>query len=154
MKTRAHTLFRLSRCCAPILLVLAHSPLAAVTIETAKWDRASVKIMKSSEVFAVWYQVPTNSLARRRAKLGEFTAAHNRLPLGTLVRVTRVSNGRSVVVRITDRGITNRRASIDLCREAAEKLGMIREGLTRVRLEVVSEEMYPAMADPNQLGAH
>lgn len=89
---------------------------------------------------AVWYSVPANSLARRRAGKDELTAAHNRLPLGTKVRVTHLASGKSVIVRITDRGITDRRVLIDLCREAAEKLGMISEGSARVRLELLPED--------------
>jgi rare lipoprotein A len=89
---------------------------------------------------AVWYDVPVNSLAKRRAATGELTAAHNRLPLGTMVRVTHMANGKSVIVRITDRGIMVRRAIIDLCKEAAEKLGMIREGFARVRLEILPDD--------------
>lgn len=89
---------------------------------------------------AVWYPVPVNSLAKRRAGKDEFTAAHNRLPLGALVRVTLLRNGKSVVVRITDRGITSRRVLIDLCKEAAEKLGMISEGSSRVRLEILPDD--------------
>ena len=54
---------------------------------------------------AVWYDVPANSLAKRRAGKDELTAAHNRLPLGTMVRVTHLGNGKNVIVRITDRGI-------------------------------------------------
>jgi len=89
---------------------------------------------------AVWYNVPPNSLAKRRAGKDEMTAAHNRLPLGTRVRVTHLGNGRSVVVRITDRGITTRHALIDLCKEAAVKLDMVGEGSARVRLEILPDD--------------
>jgi rare lipoprotein A (peptidoglycan hydrolase) len=104
-----------------------------------------------SEVYAVWYDVPPRSLARRRAGKDELTAAHNRLPLGTLVCVTNIKNGKCAVVRITDRGITNRRAKIDICREAAEQIGILREGIARVRLEVLPDppelmELEPAHA--------
>jgi rare lipoprotein A len=92
------------------------------------------------EGIAVWYSVPPKSLAKRRAGKDELTAAHNRLPLGTKVRVTHLGNGREVVVRITDRGITKRRVVIDLCKEAAEKLDMVREGSARVRLEVLPDD--------------
>ena len=92
---------------------------------------------------AVWYQVPPKSLAKRRAGKDELTAAHNRLPLGTRVRVTHLKNLKSVVVRITDRGITNRRAVIDLCKEAAEKLDMIHEGSARVSLEILPDDKAP-----------
>jgi rare lipoprotein A len=96
------------------------------------------------EGVAVWYRVPPNSLAKRRAGKDELTAAHNRLPLGTKVRVTHLANGKSVVVRITDRGITGRHATIDLCKEAAEQLDMLREGSARVRLEVLPDDTTPA----------
>jgi rare lipoprotein A len=96
--------------------------------------RSSTRV---EEVYAVWYDVPRASLARRRAGQAELTAAHNRLPIGTLVRVTNVKNDKSVLVRITDRGITNKRAKIDICKEAAEEIGMLREGIARVRLEVL-----------------
>jgi rare lipoprotein A len=92
---------------------------------------------------AVWYKVPPNSLAKRRAGKDELTAAHNRLPLGTRVRVTHLKTGKSVVVRITDRGITNRSAVIDLCKEAAEKLDMIHEGSARVSLEILPDDKTP-----------
>jgi rare lipoprotein A len=92
------------------------------------------------EGYAVWYKVPANSLAKRRAGKDEFTAAHNRLPLGTMVRVTHFANGKSVIVRITDRGITDRHALIDLCKEAAAKLGMVSEGSARVRLEILPDD--------------
>jgi rare lipoprotein A len=92
---------------------------------------------------AVWYKVPPNSLAKRRAGKDELTAAHNRLPLGTRVRVTHLKNGKSVVVRITDRGITKRRVIIDLCKEAAEKLDMVHEGSARVSLEILPDDKAP-----------
>jgi rare lipoprotein A (peptidoglycan hydrolase) len=94
------------------------------------------------EGVAVLYKVPPNSLAKRRAK-DELTAAHNSLPLGTKVRVTHLGNGKNVVVRITDRGISDRRAMIDLCKEAAEQLDMLREGSARVRLEVLPDDKAP-----------
>ncbi len=97
------------------------------------------------EGYAVWYNVPPNSLARRRAGKGEFTAANNRLPLGTRVRVTHLGNGKSVVVRVTDRGITDRHSLIDLCKEAAAQLGMLSEGSARVRLEILIEDKFPAL---------
>jgi rare lipoprotein A len=97
-----------------------------------------------TEGVAVWYRVPPNSLAKRRAGKDELTAAHNRLPLGTKVRVTHLANGKSVIVRITDRGITGRHATIDLCKEAAEKLEMLHEGSARVRIEVIRDDATPA----------
>ncbi|NMC69457.1 MAG: septal ring lytic transglycosylase RlpA family protein, partial [Myxococcales bacterium] len=66
------------------------------------------------------------------------TAAHRTLPFGTRVRVTRLDDERSVEVRINDRGPFGRRDRIiDLSRAAAERLGMIRAGVIRVRIEVL-----------------
>jgi rare lipoprotein A len=95
---------------------------------------------KSREGLATWYDVPDESLAKRRAVGNELTAAHNRLPLGTLVRVTHLKNGKSVIVRITDRGITDRKVRLDVCKEAAEQLGMVTKGVARVRMEIVPDE--------------
>ena len=115
----------------------------------------SRKESRSREGYAVWYVVPVDSLANRRAGKGEFTAAHNSLRLGSLVRVTHLANGRSVIVRITDRGITKRGASIDLCRPAAEELGIISEGMARVRIEELPDEAAAnAVPDPKAAAAN
>jgi rare lipoprotein A len=63
------------------------------------------------------------------------TAAHRTLPFGTRVRVTNLENGHSVVVRINDRGPFQRGRVIDVSYRAARKLGFVRAGLTRVRVE-------------------
>jgi len=69
---------------------------------------------------------------------GALTAAHRTLPFGTRIRVTRLDNGRSVVVRVNDRGPFGRRDRIlDLSRAAAERLRMIRAGVVPVRIEVL-----------------
>ena len=72
-----------------------------------------------------------------RVRPGEFTAAHRTLPFGTRVRVNEIGSGRSVVVRINDRGPFARGRVIDVSRGAARALGMIRKGITEVELEVV-----------------
>jgi rare lipoprotein A len=65
------------------------------------------------------------------------TAAHRTLPFGTRVRVTNTSNGRSIVVRINDRGPFIKGRSIDLSHSAAAAVGMTEVGLARVRMEVL-----------------
>jgi len=66
----------------------------------------------------------------------QMTAAHKTMPFGTRVRVTRTS-GQSVVVRVNDRcGCTHGRI-IDVTEGAARKLGMIRSGIAKVRLEIL-----------------
>ena len=64
------------------------------------------------------------------------TAAHKTLPFGTRVRVTNLRNGRSVVVRINDRGPYIRGRIIDLSRRAASIVGMRRSGVVPVRVQV------------------
>ena len=90
-------------------------------------------------IMAAWYPVPPQSLAKRRAP-EEFTAAHNTLPLGTRVRVTNPDNGRSLIVRITDRGIRDRRVKLDVCKEAAVELGILRDGFADLKMQVLREE--------------
>ncbi|KFE54247.1 septal ring lytic transglycosylase RlpA family protein [Pseudomonas syringae] len=63
------------------------------------------------------------------------TAAHRRLPFGTQVRVTNLNNDKTVIVRINDRGPHTRGRLIDVSREAAEQLGMLRSGTAPVRVQ-------------------
>lgn len=65
----------------------------------------------------------------------DLTAAHRTLPFGTRVRVTHLENGKEVVVTINDRGPFTKGRVIDLSREAARRLDLIRDGIARVRLE-------------------
>ncbi len=80
----------------------------------------------------------------RRTASGErydkdsLTAAHRDYPFGTLVRVENLANGRSVIVRVNDRGPHKKDRIIDLSRRAAELIGMIEDGVVDVRLRVVS----------------
>ena len=127
-------------------------PLAVPPSSSAKNE--SRKKLYREEGNAVWYLVPENSRAKRGGGKDELTAAHNRLPLGTLVRVTHLANGQSVIVRITDRGISKRGATIDLCREAAEKLNMTGEGVARVLLEELPDDKaVTAVPDSNSTAA-
>ena len=71
-----------------------------------------------------------------RFNMYAMTAAHKRLPFGSVVRVRQAGSGRSVVVRINDRGPFVEGRIIDLSRSAAQSLGM--EGISRVTLEVVA----------------
>ncbi len=91
-------------------------------------------------VLVSWYEVPEDSLAHHRAEPHEFTAAHNRLPLGTRVRLRNPENDKSVTVRITDRGIHNRRVELDLCKEAATELDVVHAGLAHVEMQELPAE--------------
>jgi rare lipoprotein A len=78
---------------------------------------------------------------------GKFTAAHRTLPFGTMVAETRVDTGALVVVRINDRGPFLRGRIIDLSKRAAERLGMLGQGLARVRIQVISAELLKAAGE-------
>jgi len=70
---------------------------------------------------------------------GAMTAAHRTLPFGTLVRVTNLANGRSVVVRINDRGPFSAGRMIDVSRAAASELGLVARGHGMVELAVIAD---------------
>ena len=65
------------------------------------------------------------------------SAAHKTLPLGTQVRVTDARSGRSVVVRINDRGPYARGRVIDLSHAAASEIGLVGKGVAKVKLEIL-----------------
>ena len=67
----------------------------------------------------------------------KLTAAHRSLPFGSQVKVTNLSNQRSVIVRINDRGPYVSGRIIDLSQAAAERLEMVKAGVVRVKIEVL-----------------
>ena len=69
-----------------------------------------------------------------------FTAAHRTLPMGTVVRVTDQNNGKSVMVCVTDRGPFVRGRIIDLSFAAAQQIDIDDKGISKVKLEVISDE--------------
>ena len=84
-----------------------------------------------------------HELAGNRTASGErfnpqaLTAAHRSLPMGTRLRVTNMANGRSVVVRINDRGPFVRSRIIDVSLAAAREIQMVRSGKAQVKLEIL-----------------
>jgi rare lipoprotein A len=75
------------------------------------------------------------------------TAAHKSLKFGTLLKVTNPKNGRSVIVRINDRGPYIEGRDLDLSKGAAIELGMLSKGVARVKIEEVSlsEKINPTV---------
>jgi rare lipoprotein A len=72
--------------------------------------------------------------------MNKFTAAHRILPLPSVVRVTNLKNGRSMIVKVNDRGPYAKDRIIDLSRATANRLGIIKEGTAFVRVEVLKDE--------------
>jgi len=122
----------------PWLLALTLTPACAATHPVSATD---ARIAFEEEGYASYYGREHHG---RRTASGErfdadrLTAAHRTLPFGTRVRVTNLANGRSVTVRVTDRGPFRRERVIDVSRRAAKDLGFLRAGTARVRLEVLS----------------
>ena len=65
------------------------------------------------------------------------TAAHRTFPMGTKLKLTNLANGKSVVVTVTDRGPFVKDRAISVTRRAAQKLGFIKQGVAKVRIEQV-----------------
>ncbi len=91
---------------------------------------------------ATWYGQVRNG---HRTANGEYfdatlmTAANNTLPFGTRVKVTNLRNGMSVIVRVNDRGVLNPGNIIDITSAAAERIGMLRDGVAPVHLDILRE---------------
>ena len=157
----------LAALCAGALLLTACSETELVSHWVKKWSwpgqkeqAGSYKIGEPYRVGSVWYYphedfnlVETGIASwygpdfnHHKTANGEIydeqemTAAHRTLQMPSLVRVTNLENGRSVVVRINDRGPYARGRLIDVSRRAAELLGFIGKGTARVRVETLPKE--------------
>jgi rare lipoprotein A len=73
----------------------------------------------------------------QRYRGAKFTAAHRTLPFGTMVKVTNLKNGKSVVVKVNDRGPFSKRFSLDVSKAAAKTLGFLGKGYTKVEIAYV-----------------
>lgn len=67
------------------------------------------------------------------------TTAHKEYPFGTILRITRLDNGKSVIVRVNDRGPYYRNRVVDLSKKAANTIGLVQSGTAMVKVEVVSK---------------
>jgi rare lipoprotein A len=100
---------------------------------------ASHPVIFSEEGMASWYGPPYD---KRRGANGEIfdkdalTAAHRTLPMNSLIRVTNLSSGQSVILRVTDRGPFVHDRKLDLSLASAKAIGVWRAGVMRVRIEV------------------
>ena len=97
---------------------------------------------------ASWYR-DHRTASGERFNLNALAAAHKSLPFGSKVRVIDLKTGKSIIVRINDRGPYIRGRIIDLTIGAARQLGMYHRGIARVRIEVLRE--IPILEKPNIL---
>lgn len=153
-----------SAACAALLVAgfasAAVEPLALSDADTAHADTApSVPIdfdALANDEAVFWHDAAVSAALRsgrasyyadkfhgRRTASGEvflqtaMTAAHRDLPMGTMLRVTHESSGRSVIVRVNDRGPFAGNRVIDLSKAAARELGMLNAGIADVTLELL-----------------
>src|SRR6516165_9634232 len=119
--------------------VARHSVVRKVTV-ARKPDPATPAVLdahpKASSSYGVasFYTEDDWTASGERFNTHAMTAAHPSLPFGTRLRVTNVTNGRSVVVRITDRGPYVHGRVVDLSGSAAASLGMVERGVAKVKL--------------------
>ena len=106
-----------------------HTPFAS--------DKNAGKTQAASHGLASFYTEGTQTASGERFDTHELTAAHRTLPFGTRLRVTNVATGRSVTVRVNDRGPFVPGRVVDVSHSAAETLGMVGGGIAKVKLDVV-----------------
>ncbi|OYX86756.1 MAG: hypothetical protein B7Y75_03040 [Azorhizobium sp. 35-67-5] len=98
---------------------------------------------------ASYYWQGKGTASGERFNANAMTAAHRSLPFNTKVQVTNLRNGRSVVVRINDRGPFIRGRIIDVSKAAAGELGFKGHGLTKVSIKVIGRDTEIASATPD-----
>lgn len=129
--------------------ILLFSAIAGTTAEARETKQTKHKLLGIASYYASrFHGRPTAS--GERYNRHELTAAHRFFPFGTLVRVLNLKNGRSIVVRINDRGPFHGGRIIDLSSAAARALGFIKAGMAKVKLEVIH---FPGKGDPPPLPA-
>jgi rare lipoprotein A len=89
---------------------------------------------------ASYYEHGSLTASGEKFDARELTAAHPTLPFGTRLRVTNLATGRSVMVRVNDRGPFVRGRVVDVSYTAARTLGMVGRGIAKVKLDVVHED--------------
>ena len=125
----------------PMLLTVSAAAQEAQTTEEPAAD-----VEQATEIDGGMASYYGDELAGNRTASGErfdpdqLTGAHRSLPFGSMVRVTNVSNGDSVVVRINDRGPFSRGRVIDISHAAARQIGMHRSGTARVKLALLNDD--------------
>ncbi len=128
----------LAGCAAPQKLIIDPNRPAAL------FQSEPVSVLEGK---ASYYWDPQPTASGERFNPNEFTAAHKTLPFQTTVRVVNLKNGKSVLVRINDRGPYIRGRIIDLSRRAAEEIQMTKAGVVSVRVEVLAP--IPVVEKPN-----
>jgi rare lipoprotein A len=112
-----------------------------VTVTESNVNTSLVEYINRGTMKASWYGPKFHNRTTANGEIYDqmaFTAAHKRLSFGTLLKVTNTKNGRSVIVRINDRGPYIEGRDLDLSKGAAIELGMLRKGVARLKIEELS----------------
>lgn len=125
----------MNKYCRLLVVVLGAAALPACRPKIDSLPGGSIQTGTASWYGGEFHGRPTSS--REVYDMNDLTAAHNTLRLGTFVAVTNLTNGRSVVVRINDRGPFVKNRIIDLSYAAARAIDMIGPGTAPVRIEVL-----------------
>jgi rare lipoprotein A len=102
-----------------------------------KSDKNAAETQVASNGVASFYTEGTKTANGEKFDTHELTAAHRTLPFGTRLRVTNVATGKTVTVRVNDRGPFIPGRVVDVSYAAAETLGMVDGGIAKVKLDVV-----------------
>lgn len=117
------------------------TPVATKVEQTRPTPSPKNTALKTYHGIASWYSIKTNygrtTASGRLLSNGAYTAAHKTLPFGTRVRVTSLFNGKSEILRITDRGPYVKGRIIDVTIGCAQRLGFYSRGITKVKIEVL-----------------
>ena len=129
-----------------------HAQQRATALPPPDQHLGPMRVVGSRQVgSAAWYggrHIGMRTASGDRLDAVRPTAAHRSLPLHSLVRVTNLHNGRSVIAKITDRGPVSRSLLIDLSPRCAEELDMKRRGIATVAIEPVAPVPHPPAATP------
>jgi rare lipoprotein A len=138
--SRRSAVFTASRPAAPERYRAAFVPHRRVTVAHAAFaprEHNTTAAKTYSQGLASFYTEGQQTASGERFDTNELTAAHPTLPFGTRLRVTNVTNGQSVTVRINDRGPYVPGRVVDVSYSAARSLGMVGDGVAKVKLDVV-----------------
>lgn len=126
------------------MLALASLVLVSSCVSSVNQNGESYVVNSVEEGKASWYSIKTNygtkTASGQKLCNNAPTAAHKTLPMGTKVRVINLTNNKSEVVTINDRGPFKRGRIIDVTIGTAEKLGFVQSGIVPVRIEVLSKK--------------
>lgn len=113
---------------------------ASVEEEIITADRSLIEFVEKGTMKASWYGPGFHGKKTANGEVYDqmsFTAAHKSLKFGTLLKITNPKNGKSIIVRINDRGPYIDGRDLDLSKAAALELGFVRKGVTKIKVEEI-----------------